>query len=277
MAKRLSWTRMAGIALVSAGCSESPLQTAADLGVGSPSQAGTERTFGLLATLPLIPDDKHQGWAKPYPWRGPGAAPTWYGKVPYASNSYVHVGAYYYPYYIVDGKLYAVYSMPYTLTGTKLTPYYSAYLPVFGPYAVPAASARLLKYPIGTAAPPVTPPKPAPSPSAKPTTSAPTVPGAIADDKHQGWGKHYPWRGPAPTPSWYGVQPHAANSFVRVGDYYYPYYVVETTLYPVYSMPRTLQGNTYVPHYSAYLPTFGPYAMPMAAADLFPHRSNQRP
>lgn len=83
-----------------------------------------------------------------------------------------------------------------------------------------------------------------------------------------GWGRHYPWRGPGERPAWYGVHAHVANSYVLIGQYYYPYYFEDGQIYPVYSMPHTLSGGTIKRRYGP-LPAFGPYVVAPASARLF--------
>lgn len=83
-----------------------------------------------------------------------------------------------------------------------------------------------------------------------------------------GWGQHYPWRGPGERPSWYGVNPHVPDSFVLIGRHYYPYYFEGGQIYPVYSMPHTLNGQGITRAYGP-LPAFGPYVVAPASAQLF--------
>lgn len=85
-----------------------------------------------------------------------------------------------------------------------------------------------------------------------------------------GWGQEYPWRGPGQTPAWYGVHAHVPGRYVLVGQIYYPYYFEGGQIYPVYSMPYTLNGHRFVPVYGQ-LPAFGPYVVTPESARLFRH------
>jgi hypothetical protein len=86
-----------------------------------------------------------------------------------------------------------------------------------------------------------------------------------------GWGQHYPWRGPGERPAWYGVHPHVPDRLVRIGQHYYPYYFEGGQIYPVYSMPHTLNEHGFTPDYGP-LPAFGPAVVAPANAQLF-HRT----
>lgn len=92
-----------------------------------------------------------------------------------------------------------------------------------------------------------------------------------------GWGRHYPWRGPGQPPSWYGhVERHVENSYVLVGDFYYPYYYEDGNIYPVYSMPYIFSDDDLLPRYGE-LPPFGPVKLqPSEARTLRRQRGHHR-
>jgi hypothetical protein len=82
------------------------------------------------------------GWGRHYPWRGKGAAPSWYGTGKHEPGRLVKVGAYYYPFYAQGKDVYPVYSMPYARIGNRFEPSYGP-LPAFGPLSFTRAGAAL--------------------------------------------------------------------------------------------------------------------------------------
>jgi hypothetical protein len=83
-----------------------------------------------------------------------------------------------------------------------------------------------------------------------------------------GWGRHYPWRGQAPAPAWYGTGKHEPGKLVKVGEFYYPFYAQGKDVYPVYSMPYTRTAYGFEASYGP-LPAFGPLSFERAKAGLF--------
>ena len=77
-------------------------------------------------------------------------------------------------------------------------------------------------------------------------------------------------RNPGERPAWYGVHPHVADRLVLIAPYYYPYYFEGGQIYPVYSMPHTLEGSRFKPLYGP-LPAFGPAVVSPSSARLFRH------
>lgn len=102
-------------------------------------------------------------------------------------------------------------------------------------------------------------------------------PRGSGDTSTSGWGRHYPWRGPGQPPAWYGhVERHVPDSYVLIGDFYYPYYLEGGVIYPVYSMPYVFSDDDLVPRYGA-LPPFGPVQVqPNGAHTLHRERGHHR-